>query len=253
MMSPVLKETCGMASSPMLTVARTYCASLVVQLILAVLVHVIESDTWNEQHGEGFVFHQSVFFVLTTFVGGGYGDVVPVTTAGRLIITLVSTCGFVLQLFHIVLVVQTALNHAAQGDTGQKPSALSKFKVLLPVYFGALCIALVLGLLMHAVGGLDGADVDDDSSLNSTDIDANGEQPDATLLDSLYLLWMTVHGTTFGEVLPANFGGRLITWLAMVINYVLVIGFAALTAIPNQASFNFISIPLLQVDSVQTL
>eukprot|EP01045_Picozoa_sp_COSAG04_P037298 COSAG04_NODE_9461_length_862_cov_1.010485_2_plen_86_part_01 len=83
-----------------------------------------------------------------------YGDVYPVTSAGRAIITLVSTCGFVLQLFHIVLVVQTALNHAAQGDAaGHTPSAWSKFRLLLPVYLVALCISLVLGLLMHAAGG----------------------------------------------------------------------------------------------------
>jgi hypothetical protein len=62
----------------------------------------------------------------------------------------------------------------------------------------------------------------------------------------VYLLWMTVHGTTFGEVIPRNNGARLITWLAMVINYFLTISFAALTAIPNSQHYNFIDIPLLQ-------
>ena len=166
-----------------------------------------------------------------------YGDVYPVTSAGRAIITLVSTCGFVLQLFHIVLVVQTALNHAAQGDAaGHTPSAWSKFRLLLPVYLVALCISLVLGLLMHAAGGIEevpGCGEDDDEC-----------GPD--LMDSLYLLWMTTHGSAFGEIIPAGFAGRLITWLAMVTNYGLVIGFAALTAIPNQGNFKFISIPLLQ-------
>jgi hypothetical protein len=38
---------------------------------------------------------------------------------------------------------------------------------------------------------------------------------------------------------------QLITWLAMLMHYVLVVGFAALTAIPNQRVFNFINIPLL--------
>jgi hypothetical protein len=227
----------------MLTVAKAYGVSLIVQLILAMLVHAIESDSW----GESFVFHQSVFFVLTTFVGGGYGDVYPVTTAGRTIITLVSTCGFVLQLFHIVLVVQTALNHAAQDNTGHKPSAFSKFKLLLPVYAAAACVALVLGLLMHATDGLN-VPKDDYGvgSLNSTDDGANDPASDPDLMDSLYLLWMTTHGSTFGEIIPGNFAGRLITWLAMLINYILVIGFAALTAIPNQGSYNFINIPLLE-------
>jgi hypothetical protein len=64
-------------------------------------------------------------------------------------------------------------------------------------------------------------------------------------MDSLYMLWMATHGTTFGEIIPGNFAGRLITWLAMLMHYVLVVGFAALTAIPNQRVFNFITIPLL--------
>jgi hypothetical protein len=232
----VLTKTCGMASRPMLTVVVTYGASLVVQLILALLVHAIESDAWSKQIGEDgeFAFHQSVFFVLTTFVGGGYGDVYPVTTAGRAIITLVSTCGFVLQLFHIVLVVQTALNHAAQDNTGHKPSAFSKFKLLLPLYAAAACVALVLGLLMHATDGL-----------NVPEGDCAHSSAGCHLMDSLYLLWMTTHRITFGEIIPGNFAGRLITWLAMLINYILIIGFAALAAIPNQGSYNFINIPLL--------
>lgn len=231
-----------MASKPILTVGKAYAMSLIVQLILAGLVHAIESDTWSEQMEDSasFDFHQSIFFVLTTFLGGGYGDVYPVTTAGRAIITLVSTCGFVLQLFHIVLVVQTALNQAAQGNApGHKPSALSKFKLLLPVYLAAVCIAVVLGLLMHVVGGIN------DTPGCAEDADC---EPD--LMDSLYLLWMTTHGTTFGEIIPGNFAGRFITWLAMLTNYVLVIGFAALTAIPNQGSYSFISIPLLQPEGV---
>ena len=144
-------------SASMLTVMATYSASLVAQLVLVLLVHVVESDAWNEQL-RAVGFQQSMFFVLTTFVGGGYGDVYPVTTAGRTLITFVSTCGFVLQLFHIVLVVQTALNHAAEGNAGHKPSAFSKFRLLSPVYAAAACTSLVLGLLMHAVGELETPD-----------------------------------------------------------------------------------------------
>jgi hypothetical protein len=241
----VLTKTCSMASMPMLTVAKTYGASLVVQVILAVIAPLVAPLIHSD---DDFTFHQSIFFVLTTFVGGGYGDVYPATTAGRCIITLVSTCGFVLQLFHIVLVVQTALNHAAQGDAGHKPSAFSKFKLLLPVYLAAACTALVLGLFMHAVGGV-GAMAplnlpeSADTNLNGTDNGADNVDPD--LMDSLYMLWMATHGTTFGEIIPGNFAGRLITWLAMLMHYVLVVGFAALTAIPNQRVFNFINIPLL--------
>ena len=154
-----------------------------------------------------------------------------------------------LQLFHIVLVVQTALNHAAQGNAGHQPSAFSKFKLLLPVYLAAACVALVLGLLMHAVGGIGEAvpinlQESADTSLNGTD-DGADTTVEPHLMDSLYMLWMATHGTTFGEIIPGNIAGRLITWLAMFIHYVLVIGFAALTAIPNQGEFNFINIPLL--------
>ena len=231
----LLRQTCAMAARPMRTVALTYGASLAAQLVLAALVHIIESESWADQQGDGG-FDRSLVFVLTTFVGGSYGDTYPVSTAGRMIIALVSTCGYLLQLFHIVLVVQTTLNLAAQGDVGNSPSALTKFKMLLPIYLVVVCIALMLGVLTHLVDGVEaicpGAEED--------------EGCEASIVDAVYLLWMTVHGTTFGEVLPRNNGARLITWLAMVINYFLTISFAALTAIPNSQSYNFINIPLLQ-------
>ena len=234
MTSSLLRQTCAMAARPMRTVALAYGASLAAQLLLAVLVHIIESDSWAEQGDAGF--DKSLVFVLTTFVGGSYGDTYPVSTAGRMIIALVSTCGYLLQLFHIVLVVQTTLNLAAQGDVGNSPSALTKFTMLLPIYLVVVCIALMLGVLTHLVDGVEaicpGAEED--------------EGCEASIVDAVYLLWMTVHGTTFGEVIPRNNGARLITWLAMVINYFLTISFAALTAIPNSQHYNFIDIPLLQ-------
>ena len=233
----VLADTCGMVARPMRTVALAYCASIVVQVILAGLVHVIESDSWAEQQEGNAGFDKSLVFVLTTFVGGSYGDTFPVTTAGRTVIALVSACGYVLQLFHIVLVVQTTLNLAAQGDVGNSPSALAKFRLLMPIYLVVVCIALLLGVLTHAIGG-----IDDDQACPGTE----EENCEADLFDALYLLWMTAHGTTFGEIIPANAGARTITWLAMVMNYFLTIGFAALTAIPNRQNYNFIHIPLLQ-------
>jgi hypothetical protein len=135
----------------MRTVALAYGASLAAQLVLAALVHIIESDSWAEQQGEAG-FDKSLIFVLTTFVGGSYGDTYPVSTAGRMIIALVSTCGYLLQLFHIVLVVQTTLNLAAQGDVGNSPSALIKFKMLMPIYLVVVCIALMLGVLPRRRG-----------------------------------------------------------------------------------------------------
>eukprot|EP01051_Picozoa_sp_SAG22_P025787 SAG22_NODE_7812_length_705_cov_74.630363_1_plen_234_part_11 len=232
-MLEVLRQTCATAARPMRTVALTYGASIAVQLILAVAVHIIESDSWAEQGNGGF--GKSVVFVLTTFVGGSYGDTYPVSTAGRMIIALVSTCGYLLQLFHIVLVVQTTLNLAAEGDAGNNPSALAKFRLLMPIYLVVACIALILGVLTYAIDGVsDGEDCLEDEGCASD------------LSDALYLLWMTIHGTTFGEILPGNDGARIITWLAMVANYFLTIGFAALTAIPNRQNYNFINIPLLQ-------
>jgi len=234
-MFEVLVQTCGMAARSMRTVILCYAASIVVQIILAALVHVVESDSWEQQQEGSVGFDKSLVFVLTTFVGGSYGDTYPVSTAGRILIALVSACGYLLQLFHIVLVVQTTLNLAAQGDVGNSPSALTKFRLLLPIYLVVVCIALVLGVLTHAIGEIDivcpGADE---------------EECEAALSDALYLLWMTIHGTTFGEVIPVNTIARIITWLAMVTHYFLTIGFAALTAIPNNQNYNFINIPLLE-------
>jgi hypothetical protein len=235
-MFEALAQTCGMAARSMRTVVLCYAASIVLQIILAALVHVVESDSWEEQQEGSAGFDKSLVFVVTTFVGGSYGDTYPVSTAGRIIIALVSACGYLLQLFHIVLVVQTTLNLAAQGDAGNSPSALAKFRLLLPIYLVAVCITLVLGVLTHAIGEIEttcpGADEE--------------EECEAGLSDALYLLWMTTHGTTFGEIIPGNTIARIITWLAMVTNYFLTIGFAALTAIPNSQNYNFINIPLLQ-------
>ena len=236
----ILRDTCAMAARPMRTVVLTYGVSLAAQLILGALVHVIESDSWAEQE-QGAGFDRSLMLVLTTFVGGSYGDAYPVSTAGRVVIAMVSTLGYVLQLFHIVLVVQTTLNLAAQGDVGNRPSAFTKFKMLMPIYLMAACVALMLGILTHAVDGIEPICVG-----AKHDCDAN-------ILDGVYLLWMTVHGTTFGEVTPDNDGARLITWLAMMINYFLTISFAALTAIPNNQNYNFINIPLLRAGPTANL
>eukprot|EP01046_Picozoa_sp_COSAG06_P019000 COSAG06_NODE_1339_length_9813_cov_44.214639_10_plen_667_part_00 len=235
----VLRETSVMAVHPMRTVALAYGASIAVQLILAALVHVIEFEGRAEEFEDNGGFGRSVALVVMTFVGGSYGDRYPESTGGRVIIALVSTCGYLLQLFHIVLVVQTTLNLAAQGDAGNSPSAFAKFRLLMPIYLAVACIALILGVLTHAIGGI----------TESVICDGDVKSCEASLFDALYLLWMTIHGTTFGEIVPGTDASRVITWLAMVINYFLTIGFAALTAIPNQQNYNFVNIPLLQAAS----
>ena len=240
----MLRDTCAMAARPMLTVVVSYTLSVILQLILAIVLHVIESDRWSEE-GEGKGgFSQSAVFVVTTFVGGSYGDTYPLSHGGRIVTVLVSTCGYLLQLFHIVLVVQTVLNLAAQDGLRTSPSAFAKFRLLLPIYLVVVCIALLLGLLIHAVSG-----IDDGENCNEWALAPRGC---AGLLDALYLLWVTTHGTTFGELIPGNAGGRIITWLVMAMNYFLTIGFAALAAIPNQRQYNFVEIPLLQAQRPPT-
>ena len=126
---------------------------------------------------------------------------------------LVSMLGMMTKLFIFTAMVQASDptgNRANQGTTlaaaGRvefTKSVIPQFLALLPVYLATLVVVqvvLTIGLVLTV---------------------AEENDTVAGTFTKFYLIWMTFHGTTYGEVLPMATGSRVVCVAAMLANYLL--------------------------------
>jgi hypothetical protein len=197
---------------------KGFACTLVIQLVLALLINVVDGDRWlaDDKASGDSALNEVLYLVTLTWVGGSYGDVTPSGSFGaRLLVGVVSAAGYLFQLFLLALVVEASTALKA----GRPPAAndgVAKFVQLLPFYGLALGGLLLLAMLF-AVVTEKGTDEDD---------------PSMGFGSKFYLLWMTFHGTTYGEVLPTTDIGRCICCLTMLLNYWMMVYWVALATMP---------------------